>query len=53
MLGKPSDVTFCDECCYDDNPHEELRCKKVKCCYLVRNECILIDGVVMLKENIP
>lgn len=32
---------FCDECCYDDNPRQELKCKKIKCCYLVDNECLI------------
>lgn len=37
---------FCDGCCYNNSPKPELRCSKVKCCYLVRDECILVDGVV-------
>ena len=35
---------FCDGYCYDDNPISELNCNKVKCCYLVHEECILING---------
>jgi len=34
---------FCDECCYDNNPRPELNCKKVKCCYLVDDNCILYE----------
>lgn len=34
---------FCDGCCYNNNPKPELNCKKIKCCYLVRRECILTD----------
>ena len=35
---------FCDGCCYDNNPNEKLNCNKIKCCYLVKHECMLIDG---------
>lgn len=37
---------FCDGCCYNNNPKPELNCKKIKCCYLVKRECILINGCV-------
>lgn len=48
MIDKPIDESFCDECCYDDNPRPELRCNKVKCCYLVKKECILTkEGYVI------
>lgn len=40
---------FCDGCCYDNNPNPVLNCNKVKCCYLVRKECILVNGVVIEK----
>lgn len=32
---------FCDGCCYNNNPKPELRCKKIKCCYLVSEVCII------------
>ncbi len=35
---------FCDECCYDDNPRPELKCKKIKCCYFVKNECLISNN---------
>ena len=40
---------FCDECCYNNNPKPELNCDKVKCCYLVKNNCILVGGYVVHK----
>lgn len=39
---------FCNGCCYRHTCSHELE----KCCYLVRSECILVDGYVMMKENI-
>ena len=39
----PVDESFSDGCCYNNNPRPELNCNKVKCCYLVRHECILMD----------
>ena len=46
------DDEFCDGCCYNNNPNPNLNCNRVKCCYLVRDECILVDGVVMLKDSL-
>lgn len=51
VCGIMVDEKFCDGCCYNDNPRPELNCNKVKCCYLVKRECILVDGVVMYKED--
>ena len=45
------DDEFCDGCCYNDNHNPSLECNRVKCCYLVKDDCILVDGVVMLKEH--
>ena len=49
LMDSPVDEEFCDGCCYNDNPNSELRCSKVKCCYLVRNECLLVDGYIVYK----
>lgn len=49
-MDKPVDEKFCDGCCYNDNPLPELKCKKTKCCYLIKDECMLIEGVVMPKK---
>ena len=46
MIEKVIDESFCDECCYNDNPHPELRCRKIKCCYLVRKSCALKNEVI-------
>lgn len=40
---------FCDGCCYNDNPNPHYRCKRIKCCYLVHEECMLVDGYVIKK----
>ena len=50
MMDRPNDEQFCDGCCYNNNPKPELNCKKIKCCYLVRNECMLLDGYIVYKE---
>lgn len=38
---------FCDGCCYNNNPKTELNCNKIRCCYLVKYECILVDGYIV------
>lgn len=46
------DDDFCDGCCYNNNPRPELRCNKIKCCYLVKNECILTDeGYLIYRQK--
>lgn len=42
---------FCDGCCYNNNPKPEFNCNKIKCCYLVKHECILVDGYVIYKYD--
>lgn len=32
---------FCEECYYNNQSKPELNCDKIKCCYLVRKECII------------
>lgn len=49
LNDKPTDEEFCDGCCYNDNPNPNLNCRKIKCCYLVRTECILKDGYIVYK----
>ena len=49
-MNSPIDECFCDECCYDNNPKPELNCSKIKCCYLVKNKCVLINGVIYLQD---
>lgn len=51
-MDRPVDETFCEECYYNNNDNPKLNCKKDKCCYLVRDEYILIDGCVMRKEEL-
>ncbi len=51
MVNEILDENFCDGCCYNNNSDPNFNCKKIKCCYLVRNECILTDeGYVVYKE---
>ena len=47
------DEKFCEGCCYNNNPNPQYNCKKIVCCFLVRNECILHEeGYVFYKELI-
>ncbi len=41
IIGKPVNEEFCDGCCYNNNDDPNLNCDKRKCCYLVKEECIL------------
>ncbi|MBQ6220010.1 MAG: hypothetical protein IJH63_00435 [Methanobrevibacter sp.] len=43
MVRKSEDNSFCDGCCNRRTCNHDLE----KCCYLVRNECMLQEGYVV------
>lgn len=51
MTNKDDNNECCSGCCYNNNPHKELECNKIKCCYLKEDKRLCLVYEIEIEDN--